>query len=96
MTVLIMFIVFSTQAIPGFNIKLTKKIPISQETTLLERPRAFCVTEDKLFLIPDYKAGDVKIYDSNGKLVTVFGRKGYGPGEFSKPAHCFYNKEEGK
>jgi hypothetical protein len=92
----IFFIAFNTTTALGFNIKLIKNTKLSQETTMLERFIDFCVTEDKLFLIPDYKAGNVKIYDNNGKLVSVFGRKGYGPGEFVKPAYCCYEEKEGK
>ena len=93
---LIIFAAFSTLSILGFNIKLIKKIKLSQETTLLGNPWSFCVTEDKLFLIPDYKTGNIKIYDSNGKSVIVLGRKGYGPGEFVRPTFCYYNKAETK
>jgi hypothetical protein len=92
----ILFIAFST-AVFGVSITMDKEIklsPGSTDTTLLLKPLAFCVTEDGLFLVPDYRAGNVKVYDETGTLVTVFGRKGYGPEELIKPAFCYYSKEE--
>jgi len=92
----IIFILFNTTTVCGFDIKLIKKIPLAQETDFLENVWDFCVTGDYLFLVPDYKAGNVKIFAENGKLVKVLGRKGFGPEELVKPAYCFYNKEKGK
>jgi hypothetical protein len=57
------------------------------------------VTEDGLYLIPDHKAGHVKVFEKNGKflkLVKKFGPKGFGKDEFGKPAYCFYNSDESK
>jgi len=93
---LVIFIVFTTGTLPGFNIKLIDKIPLAQETGLLENVWDFCVTGDHLFLVPDYKAGNVKIFGPNGNLVKVLGRKGFGPDELLKPAYCFYDKEKDK
>jgi hypothetical protein len=76
-TLLVIAFLFNTQEAPGFSIKLQKKVKLSQETTLLANPTAFCITEDELFIIPDLKVGDIKIYDCNGKLVNTLGRKGY-------------------
>jgi 6-phosphogluconolactonase (cycloisomerase 2 family) len=83
----------------GQNVKFVEKIEFSSETELPLRPKAFCVTEDEVFIIPDYHEGNVKIFEKNGKVLEVvkaIGRKGYGPDEFSKPAFCFYNKDESK
>jgi hypothetical protein len=92
----VIFILFYTKFLPGYNIKLIKKIPLAQENSLLENVWDFCVTGDHFFLVPDYKAGNVKIFAQNGTLVKILGRKGFGPGELVKPAYCFYNKEKGK
>ncbi len=35
----------------------------------------------------DYKNCDIKIFDGNGKFLKVIGRKGQGPGEFSRPSN---------
>lgn len=95
--ILLTFLLFlNTQSGFGFTIKLQKKIKLSQEKTLLQKAMAFCVTEDELFMITDSKSGDIKIYDGNGQLVNILGRKGFGPGEFGEPSFCFYNKGERK
>lgn len=75
----------------GYEIKLLKKVELSQEKELLQTPEAFCVTDDGLIIIPDFKAGNIKIYDQNGSLVKVLGRKGYGPNEFKYPLNCTYD-----
>lgn len=80
------------QAASGFTIKLEDKIKLSQETALIQRPLAFCATEDELFLVTDYKASNVKVYDAKGKLVAVIGRKGVGPQEFLGPFWCSYDQ----
>lgn len=81
------------------NIKLIERVGISQEPEPLLKTKAFCLTDDGIFIIPDYQAGNVKVYEKNGgvlECVNTIGRKGYGPGEFSKPSSCFYNKTENK
>jgi hypothetical protein len=87
----------------GVNIKFLKKIEISQEGEPLLKPKAFCLTDDGIFIITDYGAGNIKIYEEvvedNRELlrqVKIEGRKGYGEGEFSKPSFCFYDKNESK
>lgn len=90
----VIIITFTTLTIPGMDIKLIKKVKLSQDTTILEKVQDFCLTEDELFLIPDSKAGNIKIYENNGKLVKTLGRSGLGPNEFLKPTYCFYNKKE--
>lgn len=77
----------------GININLDNKIRLSDKV-LLKFPISFCVTEDNLFLVVDFKGGDVKIYNSNGELINVLGRKGYGPDEFSKPLFCYYKNKK--
>jgi len=54
---------------------------------------SFCVTGEKDFIIVDYKAGDVKVFNKNGSHIQTIGRKGYGPNEFAEPFFAFYNNE---
>lgn len=77
----------------GVKIEPDKKIKLSKKV-LLQFPLSFCVTEDDLILISDFKAGDVKIYNNRGQLVKVLGREGYGPNEFAKPFFCFYTQRK--
>ena len=90
------------------NIQKTKMVELDinpekiQFSTKFESPintLGFCVTEDELFIIPDYTAGNIKIYEKVGEflgLVRIIGQKGYGHTEFAKPSFCFYNKIESK
>jgi hypothetical protein len=43
-----------------------------------------------MLLVFDTKAGHVKVFDLNGKLVKVLGRKGMGPNEFVTPFSSAY------
>lgn len=105
----ILFIFSNTSALFGSSITLLEKIefspplqsgPSSPENGFLIKPWAFCVTDDELFIITDFDAGNIKIYERNGKyleLIKVIGRKGYfGKKELANPASCFYNKDEYK
>ncbi len=82
---------------PG--IQFIEKIEFSPESESPLVPRAFCVTDDELFIIPDYQSGNIKIYEKSGKyleLIKTIGQKGFGQNKLVKPAFCFYNKEESK
>jgi hypothetical protein len=92
----IIFSAWYPELLFGLTVKPLKTIKISQETVLIEKSRDFCVTDDELFVIPDAKAGDIKIFDNKGVLVKILGRKGSGPGEFVTPTACFYKKDENK
>ena len=99
MLLLISVIALNVIAVVGGNVKLIERIEISLENRPLINPLDFCVTDDELFLLPDFEAGNIKVYEISGnllKLVTTIGRKGYGPDELSKPTFCFYNKEESR
>jgi len=48
-------------------------------------PQGFIVTEENYFVVCDTKSADFKIYDSEGNPIKIFGRRGYGPDEFSNP-----------
>ena len=93
----IIFIFANTNVTFGFDIKLSEKMEISPDSQLLSIPWDFCVTEDGLFIIPDPKAGNIKIYDRIGKflvVVEIIGKKGFGADEFGEPTYCSYNKDK--
>ena len=99
----ILFILLSATALVGVDEKLPSTIEFSPNTPvshLPQNPWAFCVTDDEIFMIPDYEAGNIKIYEINGQyleLVNTLGKKGYyGPDKLAKPIYCFYNKDENK
>lgn len=82
--------VFTTSIYSGVTIKLVGTIPIDQSKVFLQNINQFSVTEEEYFLFPDSKAGDIKIYKNDGRLVKVLGRKGFGPMEFVEPYCCDY------
>ncbi|UCH95258.1 MAG: hypothetical protein JSV88_00045 [Candidatus Aminicenantes bacterium] len=82
----------------GQDIKLTEKIIVDQASELKATPMSFCVTEDKLFLLPDYQTGSIKVFNNEGNFLKFikelgprFGKKG-----FMQPTYCFYSQNEGK
>lgn len=51
---------------------------------------SFVKTEDDVWIIPDYKDSNIKLFNSRGELLSLFGRRGPGPLEFSSPRDCSY------
>ncbi len=101
--ILVGLIVFSTLGIPnvlwGFRIELRERIKTPNDREFPANPWSFCVTEDDVFIIPDYKEGNIKIYEKTGSslsLINIVGHKGYGSDELGEPAYCFYNKENSR
>jgi hypothetical protein len=75
----------------------TLKFPEESATPLISWD--FCQTGDGVFIIPDYRAGNIKIYEKNEdhlELVKTTGRKGYGPDGLLRPTFCSFSKEENK
>jgi hypothetical protein len=81
----------------GVNIEFLGKMEISQSP--LPDVWDFCVTDDEMVIIPDYRAGNLKIY---GKIIDnekeslrqekIIGQRGYGPDEFLRPTLCYYDE----
>jgi hypothetical protein len=95
----ILFIFLNGNAVVwGADFNLSEEIQISEvEGELPQKFVSFCVTNEELFLIPDFKEGDVKVYEKNEgflKLKHTIGKKGYGSNDFSKPTYCFYDNDE--
>jgi hypothetical protein len=55
---------------------------VSEEDYIFSEPSDICVDSQGNIFIVDIKEHNVKKYDSNGKHVKTFGKKGQGPGEF--------------
>lgn len=45
------------------------------------------VSQDGIMYALDIKVGEVTVYDTDGRLLRKFGKKGQGPGEFTRPWH---------
>jgi hypothetical protein len=92
---------FSTNFLFGeFEVKLVERIVIPKNEDLsktLTLPLAFYVTGDGVFIIPDYEAGNIKVYEEVGgflELVNTIGRKGFGVGDLQEPKYGFYDETE--
>jgi len=82
----VFLILFSLSNI--YSAKITKigTIELKQKSDfLIGVPQGFIITEENYFVICDTKSADFKIYDFKGNPIKIFGRRGYGPDEFSSP-----------
>ncbi len=93
-TVICVFLFFYLlPLLSAIEIKLLRKFTLAQdEKNFLITPGTFFVTEDSMIFVIDWRASDIKIFDTDGKLANVFGRKGLGPNEFVMPFHSAYQK----
>ncbi len=85
-------VLFFTNILIGLEIKKINEVNISQDKKILQMPFSFCVTEDQTFIVVDIKAANIKIYENNGKLLKILGKKGLGPREFISPMICDFSK----
>ncbi len=88
--ILLLFCGFSF--LDAVEIKQLKEFTLSQEESIIARANSFVVTEDQNIILVDAKAADIKIFDMNGKRLSVFGRKGVGPNEFIRPRRIMYHE----
>src|SRR4051812_39857319 len=68
-------VAFDTDGKPRFRIKHD-----------LERPSGLVISNDRLF-VADSQQHCIVSFDLKGKLLSKFGRRGIGPGEFNFPTH---------
>jgi hypothetical protein len=77
----------------SIDINLIRKFTLEQdEKNFLIAPGTFFVTEDSMIFVIDWKGSNIKIYDAEGKMANVFGRRGVGPDEFIMPFPSTYHK----
>lgn len=78
----------STPTKPELNYKLTELFTISNDiagidsSAVIKVPYDIEVDSQKNLYILDAQSSTIKKFDSSGKFIKSFGRKGYGPGEF--------------
>ena len=58
------------------------------------RRYSFDVDEEGNIYLLDTRGASISVYDKSGKLVTEFGRKGQGPGEFENPVFLAVSNEK--
>ena len=89
----IIFLLLFCVILPAIELKLIDTVtlvPGEGKDDFLAAAAPFAVTEDGLYLIPDYKAGDIKVYDMKGHFVKRAGRRGFGPNELIEPRESDY------
>lgn len=83
---MVAFIIFTVGSLSGIEITYEGKTRLEQkEGFFIEFSRGFVVTEEGFIIVCDVWASDFKIYNNEGRAVSVFGRRGYGPDEFAEP-----------
>ncbi|HLP48529.1 MAG TPA: 6-bladed beta-propeller, partial [Candidatus Kapabacteria bacterium] len=92
--ILIVFLfLYLLSSLSAIEIKLSRKFTLAQdEENFIIRPGSFFVTEDEMIFVIDSRSSNIKIFDTDGKLASVFGRKGLGPNEFITPFYSAYQK----
>jgi hypothetical protein len=87
----------------GSNVGSQTQIEFLPQTQLPVDVWDFCVTNDELFILPDFAEGNIKIYQKKYdplkkkvllELIKTIGYKGRGPEGLIKPSFCFYNESE--
>jgi hypothetical protein len=77
----------------SIEIKHLREFTLFQnDDVFISHPGSFFVTEDDMVFVFDEKASNIKIFNTNGKLVKIFGKRGLGPDEFIKPFFSAYKK----
>lgn len=97
LTLLVLCIVCSATLTSAGGIEpVQQPLEFSPESPQPIKPWDFAVTDDGILIIPDFEAGDIKLYQNNGSSLTwltTIGEKGYGPDQFARPAHMVYNNK---
>jgi len=79
----------------SIELKKVKSFFLEQNQKIfIQEPHSFFVTDDDYIYLVDRQAANLKIFNNQGKLVKVIGRKGMGPYEFLNPCECAYYKNK--
>lgn len=84
------FLIEGTHLALGMDIKKIGDILLSQDKAVIMAVSGFAKTGDDIFIVPDYKDGNVKLFDGQGSLLKIWGQRGPGPLEFLSPRTCEY------
>ena len=72
-------------ALPDSVFEHVRTITLEENDEVVNVSPDVSVQEDGSFLIADGREARIRIYDSEGRLMTQFGRRGEGPGELGLP-----------
>ena len=78
----------SPPQLPGFlsEFRLVDSIELEQRPDLpIVRVSGLALSPDRRLALGDASEGNVKLFDTQGRLLAVLGRSGSGPGEFQQP-----------
>lgn len=75
------------------GVYLEKSFVLDQTTEPLGKIHDMAVDEKEYIYIPDSSFSNLKVYDQDGRLVKVFGKKGEGPGEFLSPTKIAIHRD---
>lgn len=93
------FVFVSLDKLSGYEVKWAERLNFAGGQKSISFPRDVCMTDDGLFLISDQHAGEVKIYQLEGKdlkLVGTIGGVSASDGRLYYPTYCFYNPDQSK
>lgn len=75
----------------GFELRLASTVHLAQDEEILYRSSGLGVTEDGYFIIADRRGSNIKVYNADGRLAKIWGRRGVGPDEFLGPCYVNYD-----
>lgn len=99
--VLLVVLLTGTVTLPAQNqeVQFQKSLTFSADSAKPASTWDFCETGDGIFIIPDYREGNIKIYERYGEqleLVNTIGKNGYGPKGLMRPTYCSFSNERNK
>ncbi len=78
---------------PAVEVKPVRQFKLQQKgDDFIRKPGSFIVTPENTILVFDSKGSNIKVFNNDGQLKKIFGRKGLGPNEFVKPYFSAYRE----
>ncbi|MCP4216336.1 MAG: hypothetical protein GY765_16930 [bacterium] len=77
----------------AIKIKPVRQFILQQKgDDFIRKPGSFIVTPENTIMVFDSKGSNIKVFNNDGQLKKIFGRKGLGPNEFVKPYFSAYRE----
>jgi hypothetical protein len=89
-TIILFILIISHLNLFSIDIKKESSVELNQEKLIIQRAMSIVVLKDDQYLILDYKAKNIKLYDKDGTFIKIWGKQGFGPNEFGKPSLMEY------
>ncbi len=78
----------------NIKVEIVSKFSLDQSKEIIGGCWDIAVDENENIYIPDMPQGNIKIYNIEGKLIKILGKKGAGPGEFVSPMRVDVDNEK--